>query len=190
MSAILKLCSHYDLPHNFAKAIKSDLPNTDKEALSLDDLLVDSDYGVEAFRGNDPWVVIESLGLVGLQPPNQVKLVKSTTKDQAHLRRLDDTGNPIKGEDGEWIWENPEVHDAKIKVKFPGINWLDSKPLDRNEWDTVITSTGVQRTVPPLSAPSRRMHQSTHPCTSSWVSPILRLDATLIAIADDELPPW
>jgi len=149
--------------YNFAKAINSDIPQSDEEAMSLDDLLVESDYGVETFKGMDAWDIIELLGLVGLQTPEQIALVQSATKIQAHQRQTDSAGDPIKGEDGEWIWDNSEAHFARMKIRFPGINWLDSEPMNRNEWDDYVDKCVTDGTTPLRSVETHApIHPSVH----------------------------
>jgi hypothetical protein len=108
------------------------------DTFQIKDILIGTDYGVEAFRGMDAWDLVVYLGLVDYQDPHQRDLAQILGKEEAHLRLCDENGSPIKGDDGEWIWTTPEVHFARMRITFPGINRYEDQPRNSHDWDRYI----------------------------------------------------
>jgi hypothetical protein len=126
---------------NLSKNAESDLDDSDI-VLDIDNILV------EPFRYMDSWELIEGMGLVDYQPKEQRALAESLNKDEAHRRLSDSKGRPLKNEDGDWIWKNPDEHHARMNIHFPGLNKLNSEPRNRNEWDSYVDECAMEGTTP------------------------------------------
>lgn len=145
---------------NFNKNSPADADESSVEALGMDDLLAEADYGVEPFQGMDSWELIQGLGLVDFQPPEQRLLAESMDKDEAHRRIQDLEGKPKRNQGGEWMWVNPKEHHARMDVRFPGLNWLNSEPRNRNEWDSYVDECVKDGTTP---VRSEHTHEPIYP---------------------------
>jgi hypothetical protein len=87
-------------------------------------------------------------------------------KDEADECLVNSKDRPMNNDQGEWIWENADVHYARVNVGFPGLNWLDRahQQINRNEWD--ITSMPAPKTALSRYEPPNPTDQSTLLCTN------------------------
>jgi len=92
----------------------------------------------------DPWDFSIHLGIFAYQPKSKHDLVASMSKEDAHQCAGDEGCQAILSAEGDRIWLNQAVHDARMQIRIPEINQLDQTPLDPATWeDAVLAAAGT-----------------------------------------------